>query len=83
MGSETDDIVAIDLRENFPQGRTRDLVAEKLGIGSGKQYEKEKYIADKGQDLERVIESIILYGYTLGIETYKEIGNHQVRYKVK
>ena len=38
--------VAIDPRENFPQGRTRDLVAEKLGIGSGKQYEKEKYIAD-------------------------------------
>lgn len=37
--------VAIDPRENFPQGRTRDLVAEKLGIGSGKQYEKEKYIA--------------------------------------
>ena len=43
---ETDEIVAIDPRENFPQGRTRDLVAEKLGIGSGKQYEKEKYIAD-------------------------------------
>ena len=38
--------VAPDPRENFPQGRTRDLVAEKLGIGSGKQYEKEKYIAD-------------------------------------
>ena len=35
--------------ENFPQleeGKTRDVVAEKLGIGSGKQYEKEKYIAD-------------------------------------
>ena len=33
--------------ENFPEvGETRDLVAEKLGIGSGKQYEKEKYIAD-------------------------------------
>ena len=39
--------------------------------------------ADKGQDIERVIEAIILYGYTLGIENYKEIGNHQVRYKVK
>ena len=37
------------LVENFPQGedtKTRDLVAEKMGIGSGKQYEKEKYIAD-------------------------------------
>ena len=35
--------------ENFPQleeGKTRDIVAQKLGIGSGKQYEKEKYIAD-------------------------------------
>jgi len=35
--------------ENFPQSedvKTRDVVAEKLGIGSGKQYEKEKYIAD-------------------------------------
>lgn len=33
--------------ENFPEvGETRNLVAEKLGIGSGKQYEKEKYIAD-------------------------------------
>lgn len=36
--------------ENFPpqvsQGKVRDLVAEKLSIGSGKQYEKEKYIVD-------------------------------------
>lgn len=35
--------------ENFPireNGRTSDIVAQKLGIGSGKQYEKEKYIAD-------------------------------------
>lgn len=39
--------------------------------------------ADKGQDIERVIEAITLYGYPLGIENYKEIGNHQVRYKVK
>lgn len=37
------------LTENFPEGEnaeTRDIVAEKMGIGSGKQYEKEKYIAD-------------------------------------
>ena len=36
-------------KENFPyqeKGQTRDIVAEKLGIGSGKQYEKEKYIED-------------------------------------
>ena len=38
-----------DIVENFPQseeGKTRDIVAEKMGIGSGKQYEKEKFIAD-------------------------------------
>ncbi len=34
--------------ETFPQaeGKVRDVVAEKVGIGSGKQYEKEKYIVD-------------------------------------
>ena len=39
--------------ENFPQheeGKTRDFVAGKLGIGSGKQYEKEKYIADNANE---------------------------------
>ena len=32
-------------KENFPElakGQTRDKVAEKIGIGSGKQYEKAK-----------------------------------------
>ena len=42
-------------KENFPEGQdfgqTRDIVAEKIGIGSGKQYEKEKFIADNA-DLE-------------------------------
>jgi ParB family chromosome partitioning protein len=35
--------------ENFPQGeqgKTRDTVAEQAGFGSGKQYEKAKFIAD-------------------------------------
>ena len=32
--------------EKFPQGTTRDIVASKLGIGSGRQYEKEKYIVE-------------------------------------
>ena len=41
---------AIDPSQNFAQGRTRDLVAEKLGIGSGEQYRKEKYIADNADD---------------------------------
>jgi len=41
------------LTENFPQaetGNTRDIVAQKLGIGSGKQYEKEKYIVDNANE---------------------------------
>jgi len=36
-------------KENFPEGsvgQTRDIVAEQSGFGSGKQYEKAKYIAD-------------------------------------
>lgn len=40
--------------ENFPpqdEGKTRDIVASKLGIGSGKQYEKEKYIVDNKSSL--------------------------------
>ena len=63
--------VAIDPRENFPQGRTRDLVAEKLGIGSGKQYEKEKYIADNA-DPE-----------TLEQWNNEEISTHKAYTKVK
>ena len=40
-------------RENFPdlRGRTRDVVASKLDIGSGKQYEKEKYIVENQESL--------------------------------
>lgn len=36
-------------KENFPEGpvgQTRDIVADASGFGSGKQYEKAKYIAD-------------------------------------
>lgn len=43
-----------DLKENFPtgeEGQVRDIVASKLGIGSGKQYEKEKYIADNANPI--------------------------------
>ena len=41
------------LVETFPQaeGKVRDVVAEKVGIGSGKQYEKEKYIVDNADTL--------------------------------
>lgn len=37
--------------ETFPQAKTRDTVASKLGIGSGKQYEKEKFISDNRSTL--------------------------------
>lgn len=40
--------------ETFPQaenGTVRDIVASKLNIGSGKQYEKEKYIVDNQESL--------------------------------
>lgn len=40
--------------ENLPQGKTRDIVAEKLQIGSGKQYEKEKFIVDNQATLSPV-----------------------------
>ena len=42
------------LKENFPgaaDGQVRDIVATKLGIGSGKQYEKEKFIVDHKDEL--------------------------------
>ncbi len=38
-----------DIKENFPEsehGQTRDIVAEQSGFGSGKQYEKAKYISE-------------------------------------
>lgn len=41
--------------ENFPQQdegkKTRDIAAQKSGIGSGKQYEREKYIVDNQASL--------------------------------
>lgn len=36
----------INPSQNFVQGKTDDIVAKKLDIGSGEQYRKEKYIAD-------------------------------------
>jgi ParB family chromosome partitioning protein len=35
-----------------PEGKTRDIVATKMGIGSGKQYEKEKYVVEHQAILE-------------------------------
>ena len=42
------------LTETFPEadkGTTRDIVAEKLNIGSGKQYDREKFIVDNKESL--------------------------------
>lgn len=39
--------------ENFPQGqqgKTRDIVAKESGFGSGKQYNKAKYIYENGSE---------------------------------
>ncbi|WP_176545737.1 chromosome partitioning protein ParB [Bacillus thuringiensis] len=41
-GARTD----LNMVENFPPSKVRDVVAEKIGIGSGKQYEKAKFIAE-------------------------------------
>lgn len=41
-------------KENFPTLQTRDIVAEKLQIGSGKQYEKEKFIVDNQSTLSQI-----------------------------
>ncbi len=41
------------LKENFPEakpGQARDIVAEKSGFGSGKNFEKAKYISDNADD---------------------------------
>lgn len=37
-------------KENFPTLQTRDAVAEAIGIGSGKQYEKAKYIHNNADE---------------------------------
>lgn len=37
-------------RENRASGKTRDAVAEAIGIGSGKQYEKAKYIQNNADE---------------------------------
>lgn len=58
-----------DIVENFPQcwneGKTRDIAAQKAGIGSGKQYEREKYIVDNHSSSFRKI----LRNGTKGIQT--------------
>ena len=36
--------------QNFAEGRTRDIVAERVGFGSGEQYRKAKYIAEHADE---------------------------------
>lgn len=54
QGERTD----LNIRENFPgseTGRARDKVAEAVGLGSGRQYEKAKYIQEHDPEaLERI-----------------------------
>jgi len=42
--------------ETFPQGATRDIVAAAVGFGSGKNYEKAKYIAENANS--EIIEAL-------------------------
>lgn len=63
--------VAIDPSQNSDRGRTDDIVAEKLGIGSRDTYRKEKYIADNA-DPE-----------TLEQWNKEEISTHKAYTKVK
>jgi len=41
----------IDPVENFPQGKTRDIVAQTIGLGSGKQWDKLEYVAEHTPEL--------------------------------
>lgn len=60
-------------RENFPEGRARDIVAAKLGIGSGRQYEKEKFIVDHKDELtDEIYEQWKIGAYSTG-KAYSEI----------
>ncbi len=63
--------VAINPSQNSDRGRTDDIVAEKLGIGSRDTYRKEKYIADNA-DPE-----------TLEQWNKEEISTHKAYTKVK
>lgn len=74
-----------DPMEIFPQGATRDFVASKFGIGSGKQYEKEKYIVDNQASLspeefanwdEGKLESIFLHKWGKSVFPILETSHH-------
>lgn len=41
----------IDPVENFPQGKTRDIIAQSIGLGSGKQWDKLEYVAEHKPEL--------------------------------
>jgi ParB family chromosome partitioning protein len=65
--------------ENFPprnEGKTRDKIAEQIGIGSGKQCEKEKFI-DENADPETLTQwnagDISTYATYIKIKKEKEL----------
>jgi ParB family chromosome partitioning protein len=63
--------------EIFPpqgeQGKTRDIVASKSGFGSGKNFEKAKYISDNADD--EMIKSLD----EGGIETWKQYQSQKLK----
>lgn len=64
-------------KEKFPgltsDGQVRDIVAEKLGIGSGRQYDKEKFIVDHKDELtDEIYEQWKIGAYSTG-KAYNEI----------
>jgi ParB/RepB/Spo0J family partition protein len=70
------------VKETFPEatkGQTRDKVAEKVGLGSGKTYEKAKQVWEKAQqgneDAQKLVEQID-GGRTTIHSAYKKI-NHR------
>ena len=62
-------------KEKFPEGcgQARDIVAEKSGFGSGKNFEKAKYISDNADD--EMIKSLD----EGGIETWKQYQNQKLK----
>jgi len=78
---------AVNPVENLPQGKTRDIVAEQSGFGSGKQYEKAKYISENA-DAETIAKldageitdalSSDINVITAEINSYKQIAGNAI-----
>lgn len=44
----------LDPMQSFAEGRTSDIVAEQIGLGSGRQYDKAKFIDEHADEKERL-----------------------------